>query len=283
MAWTHVQDTPGGNATANTASGTSLNLGAFGSAVTLNNFVVVWFHAEGGANTIATISVTDNGSTPNTYTQLVALKVTDSGGFAVVGSIYLAKITHNPSAGNLNPQVNTSISASLLMGCAAEFSGGSSTTDGSSTNSSTTNWTPSCGNMTTTNSGDLLLAEMSTGVSTGTASWTDPTSYTSVGKQTNASSFDIMQGLYRIPGTTVTNNNPTWNSFSPTNQGGVAVQVALQPPSSFVGGDDDGVGFSVVAYKHRLPHMQRPARKWWRTEGGILVPERRIVPARRAA
>jgi hypothetical protein len=71
VAWVNVQNNPSSGTLA-TAAATSLSIGAFGSAVTVGNFVVVWAMGGAGGGTInpGQITCSDNAATPNTYTQL---------------------------------------------------------------------------------------------------------------------------------------------------------------------------------------------------------------------
>lgn len=236
-AWSHVQDTPGSNAVAS-GSGSPLNLGAFGSPVTINDFVVVFTWGGGSsAPTAGQITCSDNGATPNSYTQLIFKNQAASNCYAC---IFVAQITSNPSSGNLNPKVSNAAGSAFIVACAAEFSGGTTTTDGSSSNSNTNNVNniPSCGTMTTTVANDLGLACAGMDQGANLSSITDPSGYTHVG-ETTSSAVMAGSGVYNIFSGTVTNNNPTWTfagASSSTTEGWAAVQAALEPPAAAGGG-----------------------------------------------
>lgn len=226
MSWAHIQDTPGSNAVNATGSGTSQALTAFASAVTIGDQVLVFAWGTSAATIVAAnITCTDNGSTPNTYTQL-AVQINAGGGARPWCAIFGATITHNPSSGNLVVTIKTASVTSGINGCASEFSGGSLTTDGSSTNSNSGSTGPNPGNITTTVASDLLLAIFTDSSGLNPETITGPGGYTSIGIQKNGSSFDCGNGIYEIPGSIVTNNNPTWTLGDSV--GWAAAQVALK-------------------------------------------------------
>lgn len=224
MGWAHIQDTPGSNNVNATGSGTTQALTAFGSAVTLGDQVIVWaWGTSGSAIVAANVTCSDNGATPNSYTQLI---------FAVQGTnkwvaiFEAATITSNPNSGNLVPTVTSSVTTGLNA-CGSEFSGGSSATDGSnSAVSGSPGTAPAPGNITTTSSADLLLTIFTDASGLNPETITSPGSYTSTGIQTNGSSFDCGQGMWWIPNAIVTNNNPTWTLGDSVNWS--AAQIALK-------------------------------------------------------
>lgn len=229
MGWAHTQDTPGSNAVASNSSATSLGCGAFGSPNTIGNFIVVfvWGNMSSSAWNATNVTCSDNATTPNTYNNLVSRSI---GALPQGVGIYLAQINHLPSSGNLNPTVSLA-QTGVIVCCASEFSGGSSTTDGSNTNflsaSTGTSATPAA--MTTTNAGDLLLWAFTNDTSSTSATITPVsplTNYTSVGKEVNGSSVDVGNGLYWLPGATETNINPAC-TINATHW--ACVQVALAP------------------------------------------------------
>jgi hypothetical protein len=234
VAWAHVKDSPGAGGVAS-ASAATLNVGAFGSAVTLNNYVVAW--AWGGNSstppTAGQVTCTDNGATPNTYTQIAFKGQALGANPGTWAAAFVAKVTSNPASGNLNPKVSNSGSGPWIVGCAAEFSGGTTTTDGSSTNGSTNNTSnaPTCGNMTTAVADDLLVAAFGMNQTSDLSTIADPTNYTLVGK-TVSETVEAGAGHYRIVTGTVTNNNPAWaltGASSAASDGWAACQAALQP------------------------------------------------------
>lgn len=233
--WAHVQDSPGANGVAS-ATAASLNVGAFGSAVTLNDFVVVWSWGGGStAPVAANLTCSDNGATPNTYNRLIFKDLT-LGSLNPYAVIFAAKITSNPSSGNLNPKVSNAATGSFIVCCASEFSGGSLTADGTSSNSNTNNLSnaPTCGNMTTTVANDLLLACLGFEQGPDLTGMTDPTNYTSTGR-TLSETLEAGSGVWRIVSGTVTNNNPAWTltgASSNGTDGWAAAQAALQPAVS---------------------------------------------------
>jgi len=246
MAWLPVQDTPGSNTVNSTTSGTTLSCTAFGSAVTIGNIVVVFLWGGNGANAQpSSISVTDNGATPNTYTKLFLEpgKSIGSGWCA----IFAGAISSNPLSGNLIPKVTVGDSSTLLNICASEFSGGTATTDGTAigANASTTT-APKPGSMSTSVAGSLLLACMADDSGSNPDTITTPSGYTSTGKQTNGASQQCGNGCWQILTGTVTGNNPAWNS----QPGWSACQAALQVAS---GGVTDTPQPTLIAYQELHP------------------------------
>lgn len=226
MSWSHVQDAPGSNGTANSGSASSLSTGAFGSQPATGSYVIV-FVSGWSSSATPTVTCTDNAATPNTYTQLILKAGTTSqySGYAFV-ALFVATINSLPVSGNLNPKVSLAPTGALTLS-ASNFSGGSTTTDGSSGNAGNAT-TPTAGSITTTNAGDLLLAVVS--VNDGMSA-TPPTNYTAAG--TDTATNQPGQGCWRIPGTTVTGNDPQWSGNSDNSQW-AAAQAALQPPSTAV-------------------------------------------------
>jgi hypothetical protein len=225
------------------ASAASVAVGAFGSPVTLNDFVVVWCWGGNNTNppTSGQVTCSDNGATPNTYTQ-IAFKGLTSADTAnhCFSAIFVAQITSNPSSGNINPTISVAGASQFVVGCAAEFSGGTTTTDGSSNNgnSNSVNNAPTAGNISTAVANDLLLATFGMDQPANLTSITIPGSYTNVGKTTSET---VMAGSgdYQIVSGTVTNNNPAWTLVGANTQTGslwTAVQAALQPAAGGGGG-----------------------------------------------
>jgi hypothetical protein len=238
MGWAHVQDSPGSGGVGS-ASAATVNTGAFGSAVTLNDFVVVFCWGGNATNppTAGQVTCSDNGATPNTYTQLAFKGFTTAGGGShMFSAIFVAKITSNPGSGNLNPKVSVAGASQFVVGCAAEFSGGTTTQDGSSTNanSNSVSNAPTCGTMTTAVANDLLLATFGIDQPSDLTSITVPTNYANVGK-TVSETVEAGSGDYRIVSGTVTNNNPAWTlvgASSAAGDGWTAVQAALEPAAA---------------------------------------------------
>jgi hypothetical protein len=234
MAWTHVADSPGAGGVAS-ASAATLNIGAFGSAVTIGDFVVVWCWGGNSTNppTAGQVTCSDNGATPNTYTQ-IAFK--GQGTVDTCAAIFVAQITSNPASGNINPKVSVAGAGQFIVGCAARFAGGTTTTDGSSSNSSlnSTNNAPTAGNMTTAVADGLLLAVFGLDQTSNLTSIADPTGYTLVGK-TTSEAVCAGAGHYKIASGTVTNNNPAWTvvgADTSATDGWAAAQAALQPAAA---------------------------------------------------
>src|SRR5215469_5608772 len=182
MTWSHVQDAPGGNAVGAGGS-TSQAAGAFASPAALGDFVVVGAWGNPGAGQAsAGVTCSDNATTPNTYTQV---KFAQQGTSHAWVALFAAKVTSNPSSGNLDVTVSATGANSGLQVCAAEFSGGSLTTDGSSSTTNAGSASPAPGPMTTTTPGDLLLAAFTDNSSANPETMTDPSGYSSTGRQTN--------------------------------------------------------------------------------------------------
>ncbi len=233
MAWAHVQDAPGSDGTGGAAAG-NVSTGPFVSPVTLNNIVAVFcWGDQSSLGTAGQITCSDNGSTPNTYTQLAFKSVSDANADDVFAAIFIATITHNPSSGNLNPKV-TAANGLVVVACAAEFSGGSTTVDGSAVvASSGSTGAPAPGSLTPNFTTDLILAVMASGA-TGATTVTTPTNFTSCGKHSTGADTLAGEGIWFIPGN-ANAQNPTWPSQA---NGWDACQVdvkvaggaAAQPP-----------------------------------------------------
>lgn len=219
--WAHVQDTPGAGAMTQAQSVTSLQAGAFASANTLGNYIIVW--CGGSLSGVNITGVTDNAQTPNTYTQLF-LSVNGN----VKIAAYIAKITSLPASGNLNPKVTLSGSGSNVNICAAEFSGGSTTMDGSAVtvqNAGSTSFTG--GPISTTQQNDLLVAGFTQDDNpVGTAA---PSGFTAVGIGSGGASSEAGGGAYKIVTGTVSSQAATWTASSGSSANFATGVAALQP------------------------------------------------------
>jgi hypothetical protein len=199
---------------------TQLSAGAFGSANTLGNFIVVWISGSFSGNIT---SVTDNARTPNTYTQLYL-----AANGAVKCAAYLAKITSLPASGNLNPQANFSSSTNAVDISASEFSGGSLNLDGSAiTHTGTSASTYAGGPITTNQANDLLITGFTQDDNTQTI--TVPTGFTSAGVNPGSGTREPGGGAYQILLGGVSNQNVNWTSSGGSSQPYATGVVALQP------------------------------------------------------
>jgi hypothetical protein len=224
MSWAFIQRAPGGtfgsDVGANSGgTGISQSSGAFGSPAAVGNHVVVW--AFGGVTTLTTATCTDNAATPNTYTRVA---FNNSNG--KWGAVFVAPVLSNPASGNLNPTVTigaTDNSDSAV--CAAEFSGGGTTTDQAAVGTGGTTGAPAPGTMTTTNADCLVLACMANASGANPTTVTTPAGFTNAGCENNGAGFDVGQGVYQVLSGTGT-TNPAWDSGAVSWQ---AIQVALLP------------------------------------------------------
>ena len=232
MPWKHIQDNPGSDNVTFNSNATALSVGAFGSAVSLLNSVVVCVGGAGSSSgSISGLTVTDNGSTPNTYTQAI-IKTSSSTGAWV--AFYVSRITSNPSSGNLNPKVTVTNSQSLGI-VASEFSGAASKSsvinDGNGASSTSNSTSPAPGAVTPTVYEDLVLTAEVNINATISAS---PTGFTSVGKRSN-SLFISMEFMYKI--LNVSNLNSVSSTWTVGSSLWVACAYILKPdpyPASYV-------------------------------------------------
>jgi hypothetical protein len=234
-SWTHVQDNPGLNRlTSPTVLTNYFSAGAFPSAVTVGNYVVVGISGYDGNQYIEAGDVfcTDNGSTPNSYRQLLFYRAVNGDRTCWVAA-FMAKISSNPASGHLTPLVHIVNGKVTLMSLgAAEFSGGSTATDGSQV-AAEQDYTAGAASLSFTVStgvaNDLLIGAFSDNRS-GSYTWTLPSGFTPMGTQSDGADFVPGQLAYRIVSGTLSNQRLTWGNIGASQDGTVcAAIVAVQP------------------------------------------------------
>jgi len=227
MAWTHIQDTPGGNAfTVSTGNVTSLSAAAFTGQPVIGNFIIVAVMGlSSGINqsSLDAVGCTDNAITPNRYSQLFYSNAFD-GANSRWTAVLIANVGSLPSAGNLVPRallVNVSSNVAIA---ASEFGGGSTSPEAHVINATTaTTTTPTPGAITTNATTDLVISAIRTDGSSTTI--TGQANFTSIAISQAPPASVARQFAYFIPAALLTNFNPPWTLT--TAAGYSAGQVAL--------------------------------------------------------
>jgi hypothetical protein len=215
-------------------------VGAANAQVTVGNLVIVWAinftESAPDIDPVADWSMTDNATTPNSYTLLCSITgiASQASALAVYGSI----IKYLPSAGNLNPTISSTgiTGGDAFSVAAAEFSGGTLSLDGLSTHSipqpASGSSTP--GTITTTVNNDLII-EICEYDNRTDNNFQPLAGYTSVAFNSDGATY-IMGGASFLIANGIYSANPTWNTN--TADGTQIAQFALMPapaPPNFYG------------------------------------------------
>lgn len=183
-------------------SGTSIQSSAFASSVTTGSTIFVcvgsYYDTDPG-----NLSISDTQG--NTYTR--DLSYFETGGTPQRrGTLWRAS---NVTGGSNFKITATLVGSGYITFGAAEFSVvESASPNASSTNGSPTGTSASTGNFTTTEANGVVIA-FTTSVDLAGQSYTPPSGYTGFGQQ-NLGTGIAIDCRYKIVGTTLTNENPSW-------------------------------------------------------------------------
>jgi hypothetical protein len=226
--WEHMQDAPGNDAMAHLVGGATQVVMPLAQVPEIGEHVFVFVSLYANVD-LSFVRASDN--VPNTYNLLLSGNRPGAATFGLFG----ARVNAQPTGTGLTVKVDTqSLANTFVSTCVTVHSGGSTASDGSSTNSGfATTTTPLAdpGPVSTNDPRDLLLGILALTSGLNPATVTTPSQFTSVGKETDGVDFECADAAYYIPGTTLLSFDPLWTvSLTDWLAGQIALKLTSFPP-----------------------------------------------------
>lgn len=200
------------------SSETTVTSSGFSFAPTIGNYIVA---TAWGSGTVSVASTTFTDSSSNTWTPIKFTLYNPGSGEYMWVAMAIAKVVS--TATGLTVKITANVANEWGISVAAsEFSGLSGSLDGLAISATGSNTSPAPGNLNFT-PGDLIIAAAMDGDSSNPATFTTPSGWISMAKNTNGND-NVGDFIYAI-----NLSNPTWVCKSGA---WVAMQVALLPTST---------------------------------------------------